>query len=154
MTPSIVVLLKKLTSGARDPLYGSDGAAGCDVHADEGVTIAPRTRSLVSTGLCMQMPDGYECQVRPRSGLALRDGVIVFNTPSTIDCDYRGELKILLLNTSDVPFVIERGMRVAQLVFAPVTRAAFRTVEALDDSKRGTGGWGSTGRGSVPNTGA
>lgn len=149
---TILVKLRKLRPDVPDPVYGTPGSAGCDIHADEDVAIfsTGETRLArpvqVSTGLCMQLPDGYECQVRPRSGLALREGVIVFNTPSTIDSDYRGELKILLVNHGPSTFYVKRGMRIAQLVFAPVTRAEFETVENLDPSARGEGGWGSTGR--------
>lgn len=142
----IVVKLRKLSPDVPDPVYGTVGSAGCDVHADEDVELWPDGKRLVRTGLCMEVPDGYECQVRPRSGLALKNGVIVFNTPSTIDSDYRGELGIYLINTSSVCFQVTRGMRIAQLVFAPVTRATFVTVERLSDTVRGTGGWGSTGR--------
>ena len=141
----IVVRLKKLAADLPDPVYGTQGAAGCDIHSNEDVLLAPGERKLVKTGLHMEIPDGYECQIRPRSGLALKSGVVVFNTPSTIDCDYRGELGILLLNTSMVPFKVERKMRIAQLVFAPVTRATFETVDELNETPRGAGGWGSTG---------
>lgn len=141
----ITVRLKKLAPDIPDPVYGTQGAAGCDIHSNEDVAIPPGGRKLVKTGLLMEIPDGYECQIRPRSGLALKFGVVVFNTPSTIDCDYRGELGILLLNTSDKPFQVERKMRIAQLVFAPVTKATFETVDELSASDRGEGGWGSTG---------
>ncbi len=141
----INVKLKKLAPDVPDPVYGTQGAAGCDIHSNEDVTLCPGEKKLVKTGICMQIPDGYECQVRPRSGLALKSGVIVFNTPSTIDCDYRGELGILLINTSPTPFQVERKMRIAQLVFAPVTKATFETVDELDKTPRGDGGWGSTG---------
>lgn len=144
---NIKVKLKKLRSDVPDPVYGTAGAAGCDIHADEDAVLYSDTPRLVSTGICMQIPDGYECQIRPRSGLALKEGVIVFNTPSTIDSDYRGELKILMVNRGPrTAFHVERGMRIAQLVFAPVTKAEFETVDDLDASPRGTGGWGSTGR--------
>lgn len=142
---SIHVKLKKLAPDVPDPVYGTQGAAGCDIHSNMDVVLAPGERKLVMTGICMEIPDDFECQIRPRSGLALKSGVIVFNTPSTIDCDYRGELGILLINTSQVPFHVERKMRIAQLVFAPVTRAVFTTVDELSDSDRGEGGWGSTG---------
>lgn len=142
---NITVKLKKTQPDVPDPVYGTAGAAGCDVHANENVDIPPGERRLVKTGLHMEIPDGYECQIRPRSGLALKSGVLVFNTPSTIDWDYRGEVGVLLVNTSNVLFQVTRGMRIAQLVFAPVTKASFETVEELSDSTRGTGGWGSTG---------
>lgn len=141
----ITVRLKKLAPDLPDPVYGTKGAAGCDIHANEEVIIPSGEKKLVRTGLHMEIPDGYECQIRPRSGLALRSGVIVFNTPSTIDCDYRGEVAVLLFNTSPAPFRVERKMRIAQLVFAPVTKATFETVDELSSTPRGEGGWGSTG---------
>ena len=127
------------------PTYETDGAAGMDVVSAETVTIAPGSRHAVATGFAMAIPTGYEIQVRPRSGLALKHGISVPNTPGTIDSDYRGEVKVLLINHGDAPFAIERGDRVAQLVIAPVTRASFAEVEELDDTARGTGGFGSTG---------
>lgn len=146
MRDPIVVKLKKLSPDVPDPVYSTDGAAGCDVCSNVTDVSWPGGRKLFATGLCMEIPDGYECQIRPRSGLALRHGVRVFNSPSTIDSDYRGELHVLLENRGDQPFEVQRGMRIAQLVFAPVTRARFETVEELSDSRRGEGGWGSTGR--------
>jgi dUTP pyrophosphatase len=145
MTPYIVVKLKKVQPDVPDPVYGTKGSAGCDVHANEDVDIPKGERRLIKTGLLMEIPHGYECQIRPRSGLALKNGVVVFNTPSTIDSDYRGEVGVLLVNTSKTKFQVTRGMRIAQLVFAPVTVAKFETVDELGDSARGTGGWGSTG---------
>ncbi|MEB3416628.1 dUTP diphosphatase [Alteriqipengyuania sp. WL0013] len=127
------------------PTYETDGAAGMDVVSAETVTIAPGSRHAVATGFAMAIPAGYEIQVRPRSGLALKHGISVPNTPGTIDSDYRGEVKVLLINHGDAPFAIERGDRVAQLVIAPVTRASFVEVEELGDTARGTGGFGSTG---------
>ena len=127
------------------PTYETDGAAGMDVVSAETVTIAPGSRHAVATGFAMAIPAGYEIQVRPRSGLALKHGISVPNTPGTIDSDYRGEVKVLLINHGDAPFAIQRGDRVAQLVIAPVTRASFAEVEELDDTARGTGGFGSTG---------
>ena len=128
------------------PHYATAGAAGMDVLAAEDVTIAPGARHPVATGLAVAIPQGYEIQVRPRSGLALKHGITVPNTPGTIDSDYRGELKVLLINHGDQPFAIARGDRVAQLVLAPVTQAHWQEVETLDDTARGTGGFGSTGR--------
>ena len=142
---SINVLLKKARPDVPDPVYATEGAAGCDIHADEDVTLGPEGRALVSTGLFIQLPPDYECQVRPRSGLALKHGVTVFNTPGTIDEDYRGELKVLLHNASHLDFEVQRGMRIAQLVFAPVVRAKFQAAAELGDTVRGTGGYGSTG---------
>jgi len=127
------------------PAYATDGAAGMDVVSAEDVTIAPGARHAVATGLAMAIPAGFEVQVRPRSGLALKHGITVPNTPGTIDSDYRGELKILLINHSAEDFAIRRGDRVAQLVLAPVTRAAWVAVDSLDETARGAGGFGSTG---------
>lgn len=141
----VLIKLRKLQPDVPDPVYGTTGAAGCDIHANQDVLVPAGGRRLVPTGICMQIPGGYECQIRPRSGLALRDGVRVFNTPSTIDSDYRGELQILLESTQSA-FEVKRGMRIAQLVFVPVTRARFETVDELEGSARGSGGWGSTGK--------
>ena len=129
------------------PAYATHGAAGMDVVAavDAPLTLGPGKRAAVPTGLCLAIPDGYEVQVRPRSGLALKHGLTVANAPGTIDSDYRGELKVLLVNLGDAPVVIERAMRIAQLVVAPVTRGAFFEVATLDETVRGHGGFGSTG---------
>lgn len=131
------------------PAYETPDSAGMDVRAaipeSDPVTLKPGERALIPTGLRMALPGGYEAQVRPRSGLALKHGIMVPNSPGTIDADYRGELGIILLNGSDTPFTVERGMRIAQLIIAPVTQATWKTVENLDDSQRGTGGFGSTG---------
>ena len=143
----IPVELKRLNNGHGLPLpeYATAGAAGMDVVSAEDVTIAPGARHAVSTGLAMAIPPGYEIQVRPRSGLALKHGITVPNTPGTIDSDYRGELKAILINHGSEPFAIHRGDRVAQLVLAPVTRAAWEEVDELDETARGAGGFGSTG---------
>lgn len=127
------------------PVYATAGAAGMDVVSAEDVTIAPGARHAVATGLAMAIPAGFEIQVRPRSGLALKHGISVPNAPGTIDSDYRGELKIILINHGQQPFAILRGDRVAQLVLAPVTRAGWVEVEHLDETARGDGGFGSTG---------
>ena len=127
------------------PAYASAGAAGMDVVAAEALVLEPGARHAVATGLAMAIPDGFEVQVRPRSGLALKHGVTVPNTPGTIDSDYRGELKVILINHGAEPFAIARGDRVAQLVLAPVVRAGWHEVTALDDTARGAGGFGSTG---------
>jgi dUTP pyrophosphatase len=116
-----------------------------DVVSAEDVTLAPGARHAVATGLALAIPAGYEIQVRPRSGLALKHGISVPNTPGTIDSDYRGELKVILINHGSEPFAIARGDRVAQLVFAPVVQAAWVEVATLDDTARGAGGFGSTG---------
>lgn len=127
------------------PAYATEGAAGMDVVSAEDVTIAPGERHPVATGLSLAIPPGYEIQVRPRSGLAFRHGITVPNTPGTIDSDYRGELKVLLINHGTLPFAIARGDRVAQLVLAPVVQAGWVEVEELDATERGDGGFGSTG---------
>ena len=127
------------------PAYATAGAAGMDVVSAEDVDLAPGARHAVATGLAMAIPEGFEIQVRPRSGLALKHGVTVPNTPGTIDSDYRGELKVIMINLGAEMFSIRRGDRVAQLVLAPVTQASWLEVETLDDTARGTGGFGSTG---------
>lgn len=144
---SIPVLVKRLPhfEGLELPQYATDGAAGMDVLAAEDVTLPPGGRHAVATGLALAIPPGYEIQVRPRSGLALRHGITVPNTPGTIDSDYRGELKVILINHGGQNFAIRRGDRVAQLVLAPVVRASWLKVDELDETLRGEGGFGSTG---------
>ena len=127
------------------PRYATSGAAGMDVVSAEDLTLQPGARHAVATGLAMAIPEGYEIQVRPRSGLALKHGITVPNTPGTIDSDYRGELKVIMINHGSDPFPIARGDRVAQLVLAPVTQAKWEEVESLDETERGAGGFGSTG---------
>lgn len=133
------------------PSYETDGAAGADLRANfpdgQTVTLAPSERALIPTGLAMAIPHGFEVQVRPRSGLALKHGIALVNSPGTIDSDYRGEVGVILLNTSDQLFDVTHGMRIAQMVLAPVVQAAFDVVDTLDDTARGAGGFGSTGRG-------
>ena len=143
----VPVLVKRLPhgEGLELPAYATDGAAGMDVIAAEDVELAPGGRHAVATGLAVAIPLGFEIQVRPRSGLALKHGVTVPNTPGTIDSDYRGELKVILINLGAEPFAIRRGDRVAQLVLAPVVRATWLKVEELDETARGEGGFGSTG---------
>ncbi|WP_425229483.1 dUTP diphosphatase [Sphingomonas sp.] len=143
----IAIEIRRLPHGAGLPLpaYATDGAAGMDVVAAEDLTLAPGARHAVATGFALAIPDGCEVQVRPRSGLALKHGVTCLNTPGTIDSDYRGEVKVILANLGGEPFAIRRGDRVAQLVPAPVLRATLREVDALDDTVRGSGGFGSTG---------
>lgn len=130
------------------PAYQSEEAAGVDLVAavEQPVTLPPLGRALVPTGLAMALPSGYEAQVRPRSGLAAKYGVTVLNSPGTVDADYRGEVKVILINLSDTPFTIGRGDRIAQMVIAPVSRVHFTETEALDATTRGAGGFGSTGR--------
>ena len=141
------VLVQRLPHGEGLPLpaYATAGAAGMDLLAARPLTIPPGGRALVPTGLAIALPPGFELQVRPRSGLALRHGIVLPNSPGTIDEDYRGELQVILLNAGTEPFTVERGMRIAQAVLAPVTRAAWREVEALPGTERGAGGFGSTG---------
>ena len=147
MSPPVKVEVKRLPHGEGLPLpaYATEGAAGMDVVSAEDVTLAPGARHAVATGLAMAIPEGYEIQVRPRSGLALKHGISVPNTPGTIDSDYRGELKVILINLGPEPFAIQRGDRVAQLVLAPVVQAAWVEVAELDTTERGEGGFGSTG---------
>ncbi|OHD09637.1 dUTP diphosphatase [Sphingopyxis sp. RIFCSPHIGHO2_12_FULL_65_19] len=143
----IEIALQRLPNGGGLPLpaYASDGAAGMDVVAAETLTLRPGARHAVATGFAMAIPAGYEVQVRPRSGLALKHGITCLNTPGTIDSDYRGEVKVILANLGDEIFEVKRGDRIAQLVPAPVQRAAFAEVETLDETQRGAGGFGSTG---------
>ena len=149
MSAAVEVTVERLAH-ARDlplPSYASAGSAGLDLYAAAGpLTLAPGARALVATGLMLALPDGFEGQVRPRSGLALKHGVTVLNGPGTIDSDYRGEIGVLLVNLGEDAFIVERGMRIAQLVIAPVCRA--RLVEGnVPPSDRGAGGFGSTGPG-------
>jgi len=146
----------KRFSHAKDlqlPTYHSEDAAGLDLVAavDSGadVVLQPGARALIPTGFAIELPPGYEAQVRPRSGLALNFGVTVLNSPGTIDADYRGEIGVILINLGNHPFAIKRGARIAQLVVCPVARVALGEVDALSDSARGLGGFGSTGRGNA-----
>lgn len=147
----LIIPVKRLPHGAGLdlPRRETDHAAGLDLIAanetDTPIILKPMDRVLVPTGLLLQIPPGFEGQVRPRSGLAFRHGVTVANAPGTIDADYRGEVKVLLINLGTEPFAVTRGMRIAQLVIAPVTFAALRDVESLDETSRGDGGFGSTG---------
>jgi dUTP pyrophosphatase len=145
---SIEIALTRLPHGEGLPLpsYASEGAAGLDVVAAEGLTLQPGARHAVATGFAIAIPPGYEVQVRPRSGLALKHGITCLNTPGTIDSDYRGEVKVILANLGSEPFGIMRGERIAQLVPAPVLRASFTEAQELDTTARGVGGFGSTGR--------
>ncbi|WP_374407895.1 dUTP diphosphatase [Pelagerythrobacter sp.] len=147
MSQPIPVAIRRLPhgQGLELPRYATEGAAGMDVVSAEDVKIAPGARHAVATGFAVAIPPGYEIQVRPRSGLALKHGIGVPNTPGTIDSDYRGEVKVILINHGVEPFAIARGDRVAQLVLAPVTRAAWDEVADLDETARGAGGFGSTG---------
>ena len=144
----ITILLKRLPhgEGLPPPAYATEGAAGMDVVSAVDATIAPGARAAIPTGFAIAIPAGYEVQVRPRSGLALKHGVTCLNTPGTIDSDYRGEVQVILINHGQAPFAIARGDRIAQLVPAPVQRAVLDEVETLEDTARGSGGFGSTGR--------
>ena len=147
MSDSVKVELKRLPHGEGLPLpaYATTGAAGMDVVSAEDTVLSPGARYPVATGLAMAIPHGFEIQVRPRSGLALKHGITLPNSPGTIDSDYRGPLGIIVMNAGSEPFRIRHGDRIAQAVLAPVTMAAFNVVEALDDTDRGSGGFGSTG---------
>src|SRR5438270_11415822 len=144
----IEIKLQRLPHGQGLPVptYATDGAAGLDVVAAENVTLAPGQRHAVATGFSVASPGGYEVQVRPRSGLALKHGITCLNTPGTIDHDYRGEVKVILANLGSEPFEVRRGERIAQLVPAPVLKADFVEVATLSETSRGVGGFGSTGR--------
>ena len=148
MTSFLSIHIRRLPHGDGLPLpgYATDGAAGMDVVSAEDATLAPGGRAAIATGFSMAIPPGYEVQVRPRSGLALKHGVTCLNTPGTIDSDYRGEVKVILANLGNEDFVIARGDRIAQLVPAPVQRAVLDEVDSLEDTARGAGGFGSTGR--------
>ena len=143
----VEIRVKRLEHGTGLPMpaYATSGAAGMDICAAESLTLRAGKRHAVATGFAFAIPDGYEVQVRPRSGLALKHGITCLNTPGTIDSDYRGEVKVILANLGDEDFVINRGDRIAQLVVAPVTQGIMVEAEALDDTERGTGGFGSTG---------
>lgn len=144
----IAIQLKRLAhgEGLPAPSYATEGAAGLDVVAAEDLTLEPGARHAVATGFAIAIPPGFEVQVRPRSGLALKHGITCLNTPGTIDEDYRGEVKIILANLGGEPFEVRRGERIAQLIPAPVLKARFEEVAILDDTGRGAGGFGSTGR--------
>ena len=144
----IEIKLFRLPHGEGLPLprYASEDAAGLDVTAAEELTLQPGERHAVATGFAIEIPRGYEVQVRPRSGLAMKHGITCLNTPGTIDSDYRGEVKVILVNLGQEPFDVRRGERIAQLVPAPVHRADFVEASELSDTERGSGGFGSTGR--------
>lgn len=146
---NIIVQITQLPHGRDLPLpdYATAHSAGCDLVAAIGkeIVMGPMERQLIPTGFAMALPEGYEAQVRPRSGLAFKHGISVVNTPGTIDADYRGEVKVLLINLGDEPFTVTRGMRIAQMVVAPTTRANWQQVETLEETARSSGGFGSTG---------
>jgi dUTP pyrophosphatase len=146
---TIDVLRLPHADGLKLPSYATAGAAGMDLLAAvaEPLTLRPGERALVPTGLKIALPAGYELQVRPRSGLAFKHGIVLPNSPGTVDEDYRGELQVIVMNAGEAPFTVERGMRIAQAVVAPVVRAAWREVDELPATARGAGGFGSTGTG-------
>ena len=148
--PESTLTFERLTATAHLPAYAHADDAGLDIAADEACTLAPGERRAVATGLKMRLPAGTEGQVRPRSGLALKHGVTVLNAPGTIDAGYRGELKILLINLGQEPFAITPGMRIAQLVVAPVLRVNVAEGAVADETERGAGGFGSTGFSTAP----
>lgn len=149
MSASIDVAVTRLPHGADLdlPSYETEDAAGMDLRAavDADTVLQPGERGLIPTGLAIALPPGFEAQIRPRSGLALRDGISLVNSPGTIDADYRGEVGVIVINHGDQPFTVTRGMRIAQMVIAPVTRAAWAETDTLPDTARGAGGFGSTG---------
>ena len=141
----MTVKFRRIDQSAELPTYAHPGDAGMDIRSIEELTIAPGARALVHTGLVMMLPPGYEAQVRPRSGLALKNGVTVLNTPGTIDEGYRGEIGVILANFGSEPFKVEKGAKIAQMVIAPCTRAEIVETDEVDDTVRGTGGFGSSG---------
>lgn len=149
---ALEIALKRLphSEGLALPAYETAQASGMDLRAaipaEQPVLLEPGSRALIPTGLAIALPDGFEAQVRPRSGLAIKHGVTCLNSPGTVDADYRGELAVVLINLGQAPFEIRRGDRIAQLVIAPVTQASWRVVESLPETGRGVGGFGSTGR--------
>ncbi len=149
MSKPVAVAITQLPNakGLNLPAYATELSAGVDLEAavDAPVTLQPGERKLIPTGLAIALPEGYEAQVRPRSGLAFKNGVTVLNSPGTIDADYRGEVKVILANLGNELFTVERGMRVAQMVVAQYARVNFNLVEQLDETERGAGGFGSTG---------
>ena len=144
----IAVAIRQLGHGEGLPLpaYETPGAAGMDLRAAEDMTLKPGARCLMPTGIAIALPEGFEAQVRPRSGLAVKHGVTVLNAPGTVDCDYRGEIKVPLINLGEADFIIHRGDRIAQMVIAPVVRIAWRQVVLLEETTRGEGGFGSSGQ--------
>ncbi len=147
MTPKLKITRLPHSEGLELPAYQSAEAAGLDLRAanHDQIELKPGKRAMVPTGLSIALPSGHEGQVRPRSGLATKHGLTVLNTPGTVDADYRGEVMVILINLGDEPFVIERGMRIAQMVVAPVTQVQIEEVKELETTERGTGGHGSTG---------
>ena len=141
------ILIKRLSKNIPLPKYETDGSSGMDLAAniEDKIEIAPGKSAIIPTGLSVSIPKNFEIQIRPRSGLAAKNKISVLNTPGTIDADYRGELKVILINLGDTTFIIEKGLRIAQMVLCPVIKATLKEVEILEETKRGSGGFGSTG---------
>ena len=141
------ILIKRLSKEVHLPKYETDGSSGLDLAAyiDKDIEIKPGNTEIIPTGLAVEIPKNFELQIRPRSGLAAKNQISVLNTPGTIDADYRGELKVILINLSNKSFIVEKGLRIAQMVLCPVVKANLKEVESLEDTKRGSGGFGSTG---------
>ena len=141
----IEVLIKRLSNNVELPKYETNGSSGMDLSAniDKQIKIEPGKTSIIPTGISLAIPENFEIQIRPRSGLAAKNQISVLNTPGTIDADYRGELKVILINLSDKTFVVEGGTRIAQMVLCPIVKAKFKEVDSLDDTSRGAGGFGS-----------
>ena len=141
------ILIKRLSENIPLPKYETSGSSGLDLAAniDRAIEIKPGKSEIISTGLMVAIPKNFEIQIRPRSGLAAKNQITVLNTPGTIDADYRGELKVILINLSDKTFIVKKGLRIAQMVLCPVIKATLKEVETLEETKRGTGGFGSTG---------
>ena len=141
------ILIKKLSKEVILPKYETDGSSGLDLAAciEKNIEIKPGKVEIIPTGLAVAIPKNFEIQIRPRSGLAAKNQISVLNTPGTIDADYRGELKVILINLSDENFIVEKGLRIAQMVVCPIAKAKFKEVDSLEDTKRGSGGFGSTG---------
>jgi dUTP pyrophosphatase len=141
------ILIKKLSKEVALPKYETDGSSGLDLAAciEKNIEIKPGKVEIIPTGLAVSVPKNFEIQIRPRSGLAAKNQISVLNAPGTIDADYRGELKVILINLGDKNFIVEKGLRIAQMVLCPIIKAKLKEVEKLDDTKRGSGGFGSTG---------
>ena len=141
------ILIKRLSKNISLPKYETAGSSGMDLAAniEDKIEIAPGKTAIIPTGLSVSIPKNFEIQIRPRSGLAAKNQISVLNTPGTIDADYRGELKVILINLSDTAFIVEKGLRIAQMVLCPVIKATLKEVEIMEETKRGSGGFGSTG---------
>ena len=141
------ILIKRLSKNIPLPKYKTDGSSGLDIAADikKNIEIKPGKTEIIPTGLAVSIPKNFEIQIRPRSGLAAKNQISILNTPGTIDADYRGELKVILINLGSKSFVVEKGLRIAQIVLCPIVKATIKEVETLDNTKRGSGGFGSTG---------